>query len=280
MFSDYKNIFTALFSAVLFSQLAACGGNAYIKETLNNTADEVSVGGEFLLHDNPQSGDYAVYKVMTTITTGSTQPRIFKMESNDRYEVVSVKQNQITVKISKTAVKVDTYSRGSLDNYSEEREMYSKTGVNEELYYLSSDRQIQKVVFINKTHGVKKEYKKSEPGKEGFLKYSAPEKGENITTPVGSFSTEKLTCEYPILMMKKFDDNKIKGYWVKKGQAEITAYISPDVKFRKVRSVLKSSHDRLIDVMLADGSGKWIPRKTTSSNTTEITMELIDQGSK
>jgi hypothetical protein len=137
---------------------------------------------------------------------------------------------------------------------------------------------IEKVVFINRENSIKKEYQKAEPGKEGYIKYSAPVKAGDITTASGVFHTEQVNCEYPVLFMQKYDDNKVKGYIARKGQTNIAVYLSPDVKFKKVKSETVTGYQQLDDLMFANAGG-WIPRKSTVSVSLVITEELTGQGS-
>jgi hypothetical protein len=158
--------------------------------------------------------------------------------------------------------------------------MSMKMGTNEDVYHLLPDGQIQKTVLVNRDHGITREYQKAEAGLEGFLKYSDPEEESVISTAAGKYQVRKITCLYPIRTLKKFDDSKIKGYWLKNGQTDIVTYISSEVKFKKVRSEIKSEYDRLVDIMVADGKGGWRPKKTTAHRSTEISEELIEQGRK
>lgn len=271
--------FFIYFYVFIFIAAAGCGSTV-VRDSIVNEAEEVKIGGEFLLHENPQKGDYAVYKVLKAVTVGTRNPEILKVETVERYEVISVSKDLIKVSVKKTVARAECLYNGRPLQYSHEREIYLKMGTNEDIYYLSPGGQIQKTVLVNRDHGITREYQKAEPGHEGFLKYSDPEADTEISTAAGKFQAGKIICRYPILTMKKFDDSRIKGYWVKKGQAEITAYISPDVKFKKVRSGIKSEYDRLVDTMIAGANGTWIAKKGTGHRSTEITEELIEQGRK
>ncbi len=265
---------------MVFVLITACG-SSMVRDHIVAKAGEVKIGGDFLLHDNPRKGDYAVYKVSRVETVGTKNPTIIKTESIERYEVLSVSKDQTVVSVKKRFTKADSYTeRGRLLQYFPERDIYMKTGEDEEIYYLLPGGKIEKVILVNRDNGVTKEYEKAKPGLEGFMKYSDPEAASGISTAAGKFFVSKVTCRYPILTMKKFDDSKVRGYWLKKGQADIVTFVSPNVKFRKVRSEIKSEYDRLVDMVIANTNGTWFPKKATGHRLTETTEELIEQGTK
>ncbi len=262
-------------AAVLFT---GCG-NAYIKESVESSIKDIKIGGEFILHDNPQEGDYAVYKVMTARKVTGKQTIEMKMESTVRYEVQSVKKQQIIISKTTTIDKVDTFSNGRIDTFSVSKDIYTRMGMTEEIFYLNSEKMIDKVIFVNKENGIKKEYQKAEPGKEGYFKYSIPVKAADITTASGIFHTEGINCEYPILFLENYEDSKVKGYTLRKGETYAVIFVLPDVKFKKVKSESVTGYQQLDDFMLANGYGGWIPRNATVSVSLVITEELTGHGS-
>jgi hypothetical protein len=60
------------------------------------------------------------------------------------------------------------------------------------------------------------EYKLAEPGKEGFIKYGIPVKSPDIQTDIGVFKAELITCEQPVLVLNKFEEDFLKGYTLEK----------------------------------------------------------------
>lgn len=277
---DYVSIFLlSAFTLIIFH--TGCVSSV-IKESVTEKAKNNKIGGELLIHNNPKAGDYAVYKV-TTITKKESEKvsDVSTIISTVRYEVKSVKNDELIVVRSTVIDNTEFINNGrKWENYVEKEEI-AAAGVPEEYFYLYPDGQIKKVIYVNKNLGINMEYKLAEPGKEGFIKYGIPVKAADIQTGIGVFKTDLITCEQPILVLNKFEEDFLKGYTLKKGNTIVSTYINPEVNFKKLKSHTISKSINHVDTMFRHSySGTWSAKVYDVKHRIEITEDLVAQGTK
>lgn len=221
---------------VLFAIIAFGSGcmSAMVSSGVQSGVESTAVGGQFLLHDNPKVGDYAVYKTITRASQTSMGMQIdIKSQYTNRYEITSMNDTGITVKVTSVGDSVDTLVNGQPSKSMTREEIAKNNGTPVMEYNLDKKGNIIGVTYKNEKLGIDTKFKKAEPGGEGFIQYTPVNQSIELKTDAGSFKCNTLTYT------TKTSSNVSAGIMKANAQGinQNITYTNPSVKFAKVASI-------------------------------------------
>ncbi len=214
--------------------------SAMVSSGISSAIESTAIGGDFLIQNNPQVGDYAVYKRITQSSTaaGGYKIDVYALHT-DRYEVTSVNDNGIIVRMENNGEYVETKVNGQISKKSTKEELANEIGTVVMEYHLDKKGTITEVLYKNDRFGVTTRFKKAAPGQEGYIHYTEGNQNIDIKTDAGTFRSR------PVFYSTRTSTQSVNRYTstnVASVNYNIT-YINPAVKFKKVTSLTTSIAD-------------------------------------
>lgn len=222
------NLFISLIVIVLLSGGCMSG---MIADVVRGSIENTAIGGEFLIHDNPKVGDYAVYKsVYISYSEYAGKVSESYTENLIKYEVASVDDKEIVVKLITTPVFSESRSEGKVMFSTKKDEMIDRIGIPVTTYYLDKNGKIKNVLYKNEKLKIDTIFKIANPGNVGYIVYRTVNSGyEEIKTGAGTFKSTPVAYSVQ-------NSTVLMGSAVRSINENLT-FVSPKINFRKAASL-------------------------------------------